>query len=38
LIYLSLAAHAEESRLRKEHGEGLVGKMELYEVEDSFRL
>ena len=38
LIYLSLAAHAEESRSRKGLGEGLIAGMELYEIEDSFRL
>lgn len=38
LIYLSLAAHAEESKSRQEFGEGLVVGMELYEVNDAFRL
>jgi tetratricopeptide (TPR) repeat protein len=38
LIYLSLAAHAEEARSRQKRGGGLMAEMELYEVEDSYRL
>ncbi len=38
LIYLSLGAHAEESKTRQKLGEGLIAEMAFYKVEDSFRL
>lgn len=38
LIYLSLAAHAEESKARKILDDGLLAEMELYEIEELYRL
>jgi len=38
LIHLSLAAHVRESKSRKEIDDRLIAEMELFEVEDSFRL
>lgn len=38
LIYLSLAAHAEESKSMESISKDLIGEMELHEINDSHRL
>lgn len=38
LIYVSLAAYDEEARKRSEIADGLLGDMQLFEVDDKYRL
>jgi len=38
LIYVSLAAYGEESRKRAEIDDGLLGELQLFEVDDKYRL